>query len=167
MKKIILPVAAVLMLSACEDPWNREGVGFTGIDGEPRTIADVQGAAAFVAPDTNVPAELAALPTIQVSSTETDVSKLAGVAISNGGRSGSNAVQLSGGSTSMFLSTVKVNGTMFGVLRAPQGSKVDNSIGTIFGDRTERFTGCIAAGQVYGKGSTSKSSGFAVPLNCS
>lgn len=168
MKKILLPAIAILTLSACEDPFNREGVGFTGIDGEPRTVSDVKGAVAFVPPATNVPAELAELPTIQASTDKTEFDKVAGVAIDNGGRSDTSAVQLTGSSSTMFLSTVSVNGTLFGVLRTESNSvKVDNSIGAAFGSQTERFTGCLPAGDVYRKGGSSRSSGFAVPLNCS
>lgn len=168
MKKIILPALAVLTLSACEDPFNRQGVGFTGIDGEPRTVSDVKGSVAFVPEATNVPAELAELPTIQVTSDKVEADKLAGVAIDNGGRSGANAVELTGSDMTLYLSTVDVNGTLYGVLRTSGNStRVDNSIGTIFGSETERFTGCVPAGDVFGKGSSSRSSGFAVPLNCS
>ncbi|WP_424831181.1 hypothetical protein [Ruegeria sp.] len=168
MKKIILPALAVLTLSACEDPLNREGVGFTGIDGEPRTISEVKGAAAFLPDATNVPAELAELPTVQVTSDKVEADKLAGVAIDNAGRTSANAVQLSGADTDMYLSTVSVNGTLYGVLRTVNNStRVDNSVGEIFGSETERFTGCLPAGNVYGKGSSSRSSGFAIPLNCS
>ena len=141
---------------------------FTGIDGEPRTVSDVKGAVAFVPPATNVPAELAELPTVHVQSDKVDFEKIAGVAIDNGGRSDTSAVHLSGSSTDMFLSTVRVNGTLFGVLRTPNNSvKVDNSVGATFGSETERFTGCLPAGDVYRKGGSSRSSGFAVPLNCS
>ncbi|WP_299659454.1 lipoprotein [uncultured Ruegeria sp.] len=167
MKKILLPALAVLTLSACEDPFNREGVGFTGIDGEPRTVSDVKGAVAFVPSATNIPAELAKLPTVQVSSDKTELEKIAGVAIDNGGRTDANAVQLEGSDTNMYLSTVSVNGKLFGVLRTENNStKVDNSIGSTFGNQTERFTGCLAAGDVYRKGSSARSAGFAVPLNC-
>ncbi len=167
MKKILLPALAVLTLSACEDPFNREGVGFTGIDGEPRTVSDVKGAVAFVPSATNIPAELAKLPTVQVSSDKTELEKIAGVAIDNGGRTDANAVQLEGSDTNMYLSTVSVNGKLFGVLRTENNStKVDNSIGSTFGNQTERFTGCLASGDVYRKGSSARSAGFAVPLNC-
>ncbi|WP_176797664.1 membrane lipoprotein lipid attachment site-containing protein [Ruegeria halocynthiae] len=167
MKKILLPALAVLTLSACEDPFNREGVGFTGIDGEPRTVSDVKGAVAFQPPSTNIPAELAKLPAIQVSSDKSEYEKIAGVAIDNGGRTDTNAVQLEGSDTNLFLSTVSVNGQLFGVLRTQNNStKVDNSIGSTFGAQTERFTGCLAAGDVFRKGSSERSSGFAVPLNC-
>jgi len=166
MKKIILPAIAVLTLSACEDPFDREGIGFTGIDGEPRDVGDVDGAVAFLPPETNVPAELAELPTIRVATDKTELSKVAGVAITNGGKNETNAVQLSGNQNNLFLSTVSVNGTLFGVLRTGSGH-VDNSVGTVFGSETERFTGCLPAGDVYRKGNSSRSSGFAVPLNCS
>ncbi len=168
MKKILLPTIAVLTLAACEDPFNRQGVGFTGIDGEPRTVSDVPGTVAFVPPATNVPAELAELPTVSVLSDEVDISKIAGVAIDNGGQSDGNAVPLSGNSQNLYLSTVNVNGTLFGVVRTRSSNvRVDNSVGAVFGSETERFTGCLAAGDVYRKGSSEKSSGFAVPLNCS
>ncbi len=167
MKKILLPALAVLTLSACEDPFNREGVGFTGIDGEPRTISEVKGAAAFVPQATNIPAELAELPTVRVTSDETEMSKLAKVAIENGGRTDTSAVELSGQSTNLLLSTVQVNNSLFAVLRTAEGdTRVENSIGSAFGAQTERFTGCLPAGEVYRKGSSSRSSGFAVPLNC-
>ncbi len=167
MKKILLPALAVLTLSACEDPFNREGVGFTGIDGEPRTVSDVKGAVAFLPPETNIPAELAKLPTIQVTSDKAGADKLAGVAIDSGGRTDANAVPLSGSDTNLYLSTVGVNGQLYGVLRTENNStKVDTSIGSAFGEQTERFTGCLPAGDVFRKGSSERSSGFAVPLNC-
>ncbi len=167
MKKILLPALAVLTLSACEDPFNREGVGFTGIDGEPRTVSDVKGAVAFLPPETNIPAELAKLPTVQVTSDKAELEKIAGVAIDNGGRSDANSVQLTGSDTNLYLSNVSVNGQLFGVLRTENNStKVDTSVGSAFGAQTERFTGCLPAGDVYRKGSSERSSGFAVPLNC-
>jgi len=168
MKKILLSTATILALAACEDPYNREGVGFTGIDGEPRTISDVKGAAAFVPPATNVPAELAELPAVPVSTDETETEKVARVAIDNGGRSDTNSVILTGSDTNLFLRTVSVNGTLFGVLRTANNStRVDNAIGANFGRNAEQFTGCLPAGEVYRKGSSERSSGFAVPLNCS
>ncbi len=168
MKKILLSTITVLSLAGCEDPFNREGVGFAGIDGEPRTISDVPGAVAFVPPATNIPAELAELRTVSVLSDQVDPSKVAGVAIDNGGRTDTSAVQLTGSDTNLFLSTVNVNGTLFGVLRTPTNTTtVDNSIGATFGSQTERFTGCLPAGDVFRKGSSERSSGFAVPLNCS
>ncbi|QFT73740.1 hypothetical protein FIU92_11920 [Ruegeria sp. THAF33] len=168
MKKILLSTIAVLTLAACEDPFNREGVGFTGIDGEPRTISDVPGAVAFLPDATNVPAELAELRTVTLLSDEVEPSKVASVAIDNGGQTPNTAVQLQGSDTNLFLSTVSVNGTLFGVLRTSSNSvKVDNSIGVGFAEETERFTGCLPAGGVFRKGTSEKSSGFAIPLNCS
>ncbi len=168
MKKILLSTITVLALAACEDPYNRQGVGFTGIDGEPRTISDIPGAVSFLPRATNVPAELAVLPAVQVTSGETDPQKLARVAIDNGGRSDANSVALTGLSTNMFLSTVSVNGTLYGVLRTDSSStRVDNEVGAAFGRNAEQFTGCLPAGDVYRKGSSQRSSGFAVPLNCS
>ncbi len=170
MKKILLPAIAFLTLAACEDPWNREGVGFTGIDGEPRTTADVPGTVAFQPPLTNVPAELAALPPVRVASDDTSLEKMAGVAIENGGRTTNNAVVVEGADRNLMLSTVKVNNTLFAVLREPSNSsaRMDNSVGASFVSRIERLTGCLAAGgTAYGKGSRRSSTGFAVPLNCS
>ncbi|MEX0340064.1 MAG: hypothetical protein AB3N11_13615 [Arenibacterium sp.] len=168
MKKILLSTITVLALAACEDPYNREGVGFTGIDGEPRTISDVPGAAAFLPPAVNIPAELALLPTIPVVTDETEPQKVASAAINNGGRTDTSAVVLEGSDTSLFLSTVSVNGNKYGVLRTLNSStRVDNEIGAAFGRNAEQFTGCLPAGDVFGKGSSQRSSGFAVPLNCS
>ena len=167
MKKILLSTATVLALAACEDPYNRSGVGFTGIDGEPRTTADVPGTVAFLPPATNVPAELAVLPAVQVTTSETDPQKVARVAIDNGGQTDTSAVVLSGSDMNMYLSTVNVNGALYGVLKTDGRTRVDNKVGATFGQATEQFTGCLPAGQVFRKGSSSRSSGFAVALNCS
>ncbi|CUJ85641.1 hypothetical protein RUE5091_00367 [Ruegeria denitrificans] len=168
MKKILFSSMIVLALAACEDPYNREGVGFTGIDGEPRTLSDVPGAVGFLPPATNVPAELAVLPEVAVTTDATELEKVARVAIENGGRSDTSAVVLTGQDTNLFLSTVNVNGTLYGVLRtANNTTRIDNQIGANFGRNAEQFTGCLPAGDVYRKGSSGSSSGFAVPLNCS
>ncbi len=108
------------------------------------------------------------LPAVAVSTDQTDPEKVARVAIDNGGRSDANSVVLTGSDMNMYLSTVNVNGTLFGVLRTENNStRVDNRIGAAFGQNAEQFTGCLPAGQVYRKGSSSRSSGFAVALNCS
>ncbi|WP_420584596.1 hypothetical protein [Ruegeria sp.] len=168
MKKILLSTATILALAACEDPYNRQGVGFTGIDGEPRSISDVKGAAGFLPDATNIPAELAELPTISVTTDEVETDKVSRVAIDNGGRSDTNSVLLSGSDMNLFLSTVNVNGTTYGVLRTANNStRISNEVGAAFGRNAEQFTGCLPAGDVYGKGSSDRSSGFAVPLNCS
>ena len=166
MKKILLSTITVLALAACEDPFNRQGVGFTGIDGEPRTISEIPGAAAFLPPATNVPAELAELPTISVTTDQTEIENLARVAIDNAGQNTENAVHLTARGKNLYLSTVDVNGTLFGVLRTSSG-RVNNSFGGGFGQNVEQFTGCLPAGNVYRKGNSKRSSGFAVPLNCS
>ncbi|WP_158541308.1 hypothetical protein [Ruegeria sp. A3M17] len=168
MKKILLSTIAVFALAACEDPYNRSGVGFTGIDGEPRTVSDVPSAVAFLPDATNIPAELAVLPAIPVVTDQTETEKVARVAIDNGGRSDTNAVVLTGSDMNLFLSTVSVNGTLFGVLRTANNStRIDNDIGAAFGQNAEQFTGCLPAGDVFRKGSSTRSSGFAVALNCS
>ncbi|KUJ76974.1 hypothetical protein AVO45_10845 [Ruegeria marisrubri] len=169
MKKILLPAIAFVALSACEDIWDREGVGFTGLDGEPRTTALQAGAAAYVAKDVNIPAELAGVPTIRVSTDQTEPDKMAGVAVDNGGRTPGSAVEVTAEDRNLMLSTVQVNDTLYAVLRAPEGdsSKIDSSVGPKFGSRVQRLTGCLPAGDVYKKGSSSRASGFAVPLDCS
>ena len=111
---------------------------------------------------------MAVLPTIQVSTSETDPQKIARVAIENGGQTDTDAVVLTGSATNMFLSTVNVNGALYGVLRTDSSrTRVDNKVGAAFGQAAEQFTGCLPAGQVFRKGSSSRSSGFAVALNCS
>ena len=169
MKKILLSTIAVLTLTACEDPFNREGVGFTW--NRWRTTHDfgrTRSRSLSARCDQRIPAELAELRTVTLLSDEVESSKVASVAIDNGGQTPDNAVQLQGSDTNLFLSTVSVNGTLFGVLRTPSNSvKVDNSIGVSFAEETERFTGCLPAGNVFRKGTSEKSSGFAIPLNCS
>ncbi|WP_170769120.1 hypothetical protein [Ruegeria lacuscaerulensis] len=168
MKKILLSTITVLALAGCEDLYNRQGVGFAGLSGEPRTSSDVPGTVAFVPESRNIPADLAELTPVSVSTGETEAQKVARVAIDNGGRGDSNAVVLNGSGTNLFLSTVNVNGTPYGVLRTANNStRVDNEIGAAFGRNAEQFTGCLPAGDVFRKGSSSRSSGFAVALNCS
>ena len=166
MKKILFSTMTVLALAACEDPLDRKGVGFTGINGEPRSISDVPGTAAFLPPATNVPAELALLPTINVTTDQTESEKVARVAIDNAGQNDETAVPLTASGANLYLSTVNVNGTLYGVLRTSSG-RVSNTYGSGFGQNIEQFTGCLPAGDVFAKGSSDRSSGFAVPLNCS
>ncbi|MEX0367337.1 hypothetical protein [Ruegeria sp. HKCCD8929] len=169
MKKILLPALAFVTLSACEDIWNREGVGFTGIDGEPRTIVESREAAGFVASRDSVPAELAGLTTPQLLTEETDPAKVAGVAIDNGGRVPGQAVEIGGDRQTLMLSTVSVNNVLYAVLRTPEGAadRMDVSTGPRFAASIPRLTGCLIGGNVYQKGTSSlRTSGFAAPLNC-
>ena len=169
MKKILLCTFAALTLSGCQDFWNREGVGFSGIDGEPRSISEQPGAVGSVARDVNIPAELAVVPTIRVVSEQTALPEMAGVAVENGGRNPNNAVEVTGQNQNLMLSNVQVNSTLFAVLRPADGDsrRVDSNLGASFGNRIEQLTGCLPAGDVYRQGRRNRTAGFAVPLNCS
>jgi hypothetical protein len=169
MYKILLPALAVIGLSACDDFWDREGVGFTGINGEPRTITAEKGGAEYVSRRGGVPAELAGQPVIRVAAETQDLSDLAGVAIANGGRDLNTAVEVGGGDGILMLSQVEVNGILFAVLRSPVGTngKIAGDQGAPFASSVPRLTGCLVSGDAYQAGtSKSQTSGYAVPVNC-
>jgi len=169
MYKILLPAIAVIGLSACDDIWDREGVGFTGINGEPRTITAEKGGADYVSRRGGVPAELAGHPVIRVNVDAQDLTELAGVAIANGGRDLNTAVEVGGGDGTLMLSQVDVNGILFAVLRTPVGTndKIAGDQGAPFASSVPRLTGCLVSGDAYQAGTSDKqTSGYAVPLNC-
>lgn len=168
MKKILLPVAALLSLSAC-GLFHREGVGFTGLNGEPTTFTEQRGSADYVARRLSVPAELAGLPTVRLQQDAGDIERLANVAISNGGRTPLNAVEVEANNQNFMLSTVEVNGVLFGVLRAPENTtnRLPEGAGNAFLASVPRLTGCLPAGNTaYASGSANRPTGVAVPLNC-
>ncbi|SDE19505.1 hypothetical protein [Ruegeria marina] len=169
MKNFLLPVAALMSLSACASWFQREGVGFTGIDGEPKSVTAEKGSADFVARRLSLPAELAGKPTPRLQSDKGDLDSLAGVAISNGGRNPTTAVEVGAGSTDAYLSTVEVNGVLFAVLRTPEDGidRLPEGAGAGFARSVPRLTGCLAGGQVYQAGTAKRPTGLAVPLNCS
>lgn len=169
MKNLLLPVAALLSLSACGSWFHREGVGFTGIDGEPKTVTAEKGAADYVARRMSLPAELAGKPTPRLQSDKGDINSLAGVAIANGGRSPATAVEVGAGDVDLYLSTVEVNGVLFAVLRTPEDGidRLPEGAGAGFAQSVPRLTGCLAGGQVHQAGTAKRPKGLAVPLNCS
>ncbi|GGH29732.1 hypothetical protein SAMN05444007_105302 [Cribrihabitans marinus] len=169
MKKILLPAFAFAALSACTGLFNREGVGFTGIDGEPRTLAEAEARAGQVSRNMTVPVALGRLPTVRVATDEADLAKLARTAISNGGRSPANAVEVGGNRRPLMLSTVAVNNVLFAVLRTPDSdlTPMEPSTGQAFVGSVPKLTGCLPAGNAYGASRSGRSSsGFAVPINC-
>lgn len=167
MKKILLPLFAFASLSACASLWHREGVGFTGIDGEPRTIQDVPEAADYVARRESVPAELAGVPTVRLQTEGGSIDDLAGIAIANGGRTPLNAIEVGGNDQTLMLSTVEVNGVLFAVLRTQEnGNRIPADSAGAFSTSVPRLTGCLVGGRVYQAGSGNKTNGLGVPLDC-
>lgn len=170
MKNLLLPALclSVLAVSACENLWNRQGIGFTGINGEPKTFTETRGRDDYVARRLSVPAELAGIPTTRVQSDKAGVDDLAKAAIAAGGRTPDTAVQVGGESQTLMLSTVQVNSTLFAVLRTPSeiSARMAPDAGAAFLSSVPRLTGCLAAGDVYQRGSTSRTTGVAVPLDC-
>lgn len=168
MKHFLLPALAALSFAACSEAAPRKGVGFTGIDGEPRTLS-TRDTEVYFGRSLSVPVAFAELPARQVISDAPDQGGQALVAIDNGGRVVGNAVEVGGFDRVLMLSSVAVNGTLFAVLRAPQNSVFEITPVTTasFGAAVPRLTGCLAAGNVYQKGrSTRRTEGLAVPLNC-
>ncbi|MFA3918147.1 hypothetical protein [Ruegeria hyattellae] len=168
MKHFLLPTIAALSLAGCTEAGPRKGVGFTGIDGEPRTLSTRDTDANF-GRSLSVPVAFAELPTRQVISDAPDQGAQALVAIDNGGRLVGNAVEVGGSDRVLMLSSVAVNGSLFAVLRAPENSvfKITSATTASFGAAVPRLTGCLTAGNVYQKGKSSRrTQGLAVPLNC-
>lgn len=170
MKPYLLPIAALALLSACSSWGPKSGVGFTGIDGEPKTFSETPGSAGYVTRARGIPVELAQIPTVRLQSDADELQKLAKVAINNGGRTQSNAVEVGGDTRTLMLSTVQVNQVLFAVLRTPDSDfgKIDPATGSGFASSVPRLTGCLPAGNVYARNAdTSRASnGYAIPLNC-
>lgn len=168
MKNILLSAIAVASLSACAFGPAR-GVGFTGIDGEPRGLSADRGSADYVGRLLSVPVAFAELPTIRVISDAPDQASQAQVAIDNGGRVSGNAVEVGGLDRTLMLSSVDVNGTLFAVLRTPEDSlnRITPASTSNFAAAVPKLTGCLPAGNVYQKGrSGNRTAGLAIPLNC-
>ncbi len=169
MYKILLPAIALIGLSACDDIWDREGVGFTGIDGEPRTITAAKGGADYVSRRGGVPAQFAGQPVIPVRVESQELSELAGVAIANGGRDLNTAIEVSGEAGTLMMSQVDVNGILFAVFRTPTSGDGQMAAGRggAFAASVPRLTGCLVAGDAYQAGTSERRTiGYAVPLNC-
>ncbi|WP_425043754.1 hypothetical protein [Primorskyibacter sp. S87] len=162
---VLLPVlAAATLVSACDGWRYREGVGFTGIDGEPKTFeqANVQ----LVSRGASVSAELAGVAPIALQAKGSSQEDLAKVALANGGRRPPQAVEVGMGDRMMMLSNVSVNGTLFAVLRAPEGERVrlSENAGTAFVSAVPRLTGCLPKGNAYSQGR--RPSALAVAVDC-
>lgn len=167
MKKILLPALALALIPFGTFAKPQRGIGFTGIGSEPRALSARHGSADYLGRSPSVPVALAGIPPRRVRVEPTDQAGLAKVAIENGGRVPSNAVEVGGDSQSLMLSTVDVNGTLFAVLRTPEGRSngVNEAAGANFANAVPRLTGCLPGGNVYGTGRRS-ATGYAVPLNC-
>lgn len=169
MMTVLRPLLACTLcvgLAAC-DNWNtRQGVGFTGLSSEPRSLPADSGG--MVTRGVAVPVALAGLPPVRVQAGAGSMDQLAGAAIAAGGRSPASAVPVGGQSGTMMLSTVEVNGQPFAVLLPPEDARTRMVTGAQgrFQSSVLRLTGCKPAGPAYAAGSAARPSGLAVPLNC-
>ncbi len=159
-----------LSLSGCGLWGQKKGVGFTGIDGEPKvltnTFATEQG---DVTQAESVPIALAGLPPVRLQAEAETQADRAAVAIPAGGTTPRNAVVVGDASQTMMLSTVEVNGELFAVLRVPEGGRgrMAEGAGPAFVSSVPRLTGCLAGSGAYAQGSAERPKGLAVKMNCS
>lgn len=172
MKHLTLPACLLFAtLSACNGWGYHKGVGFTGIDGEPKTLSDRSAApSGVVGRVISTPEALAGLPPVALRTEAVSPAELAGVAIANGGRLPASAVLVGLNGAEMMLSTVQVNGLLFAVLRLPEGQRGRMATGSAnaFVAAVPRLTGCLADGGAYAQGgSADRPQGLAVALNCS
>lgn len=168
MKKILLSAIALATLAACANTLPKRGIGFTGIDGEPRSLSESRGSADYVGRFMTVPVAFAELAPRRVISDAPDQAKLARVAVDNGGRVPGAAIEVGGDERTLMLSSVEVNGALYAVLRTPENSPfaIAPNVASGFGRSIPRLTGCLPAGNVYQNGSGKRATGLAVPLNC-
>ncbi|WP_146344701.1 hypothetical protein [Falsiphaeobacter marinintestinus] len=167
-KLTLLMTASVVLLAACDFGYHR-GVGFTGIDGEPSSVAQADAEQGIVSRAASSSAALASLPSIVLQADGTSVDKLAGAAISHGGRNFNDALPVKLAGQDHMLSTVQVNSVLFAVLRQPAGnpSRMGSGAGPAFLAAVPQLTGCLAASEAFASGSAENPLGLAVPLDCS
>lgn len=164
--KPFLACAICVGLAACDNWSTRKGVGFTGIDGEPRMLEQADGVP--VTRGVSTPIALARRPMIHVQTAAAPVADLAGVAIGAGGQSDLDAVAVSGAQSTLMLSLVNVSGQPFAVLRPAEGerSRMEQGAQARFPASVLRLTGCRAVGAAYAAGGTQRPTGLAVPVDC-
>ncbi|TDE33824.1 hypothetical protein [Antarcticimicrobium sediminis] len=167
MKRLLASACLICTaLSGCAGLNYRHGVGFTGIDGEPKvpTVQSDRTVSRAAGPI----AELAARTPQRLQVASGDPAVLAETAIHNGGQTMANAIPATLGGAQMMLSTVEVNGVPHAVLRLPEGQRMrlSDGSGAGFADAVPRLTGCLAAGPAYRRDRPALEAGLAVPLNC-
>lgn len=159
----------ILSLSACGSWGYQRGVGFTGIDGEPRSVAEANGQPDIVTRAQSPLERLASLPAPNLRTEPGPQSDLAAVAIANGAGTPQGAAPVRLDGQELMLSMVRVNGQMFGVLKVPDGNpgRMGPGAAAAFTGSAERLTGCLPTAGAYAHGGADRPKGLAVPLNCS
>ncbi|TDK41086.1 hypothetical protein [Antarcticimicrobium luteum] len=167
MKRLLASACLICTaLSACTGLNYQRGIGFTGIDGEPKASATRTGGTVTRAAG---PIQaLAARPPQRLRVGDGDPGALAATAIAHGGQTGTTAVPATLGGAPMMLSTVEVNGVLHAVLRLPEGrrGRFADDAGAAFAGAVPRLTGCLAAGPTYRRDRPMEHAGLAVPLDC-
>ncbi|GAA6202340.1 hypothetical protein [Aquicoccus sp. SU-CL01552] len=154
------------VLAACNGPNYQRGIGFTGIDGEPRAEAsqDSDTVSRAVGP---VEA-LAAHPPQRLRVATGDPAEMAAIAIAHGGQGAADSIPATLGGAPVRLSMVEVNGLLHAVMRLPEGrrGKLAAGSGPAFSAAVPRLTGCVTAGPAYLRERPAASAGAAVPVDC-
>ncbi len=153
-------------LSACSGLNYQRGIGFTGIDGEPRAQANQGGATVSRAVG---PVEaLAAQPPQRLRVATGDPAEIATTAIEYGGQGAADSIPATLGGAPVRISMVEVNGRLHAVMRLPEGrrGKLGAEAGPAFSAAVPRLTGCVVVGPTYLRERPATSAGAAVPVDC-
>jgi len=153
-------------LSACNGPNYQRGIGFTGIDGEPRARAASAGGT--VSRASGPIQALAARPPQRLRVATGDPAQMAAAATAHGGQGAADSIPATLGNAPLRVSMVEVNGLLFAVMRLPEGQrgKLAAGAGPAFSAAVPRLTGCVAVGPAYVNTRPAKSAGVAVPVDC-
>ncbi|MDX2485337.1 MAG: hypothetical protein QNK42_16950 [Pseudodonghicola sp.] len=167
MKPLLASVCLICTaLSGCAGHNYRHGIGFTGIDGEPKapSVQSDSSVSRAVGPI----AELAARTPQRLQVASGVPAVLAEAAIHAGARSEPGAIPATLGGAPMMLSTVEVNGVSHAVLRFPEGQRgqLGDGSGAAFADAVPRLTGCLTAGPTYRRDVPAQEAGLAMPMDC-
>lgn len=167
MKRLLASACLLSMtLTACTGLNYQRGLGFSGIDGEPRQPVAQSTAAVSRAPG---PIQALAARPPQALRVETgDPGAIAMAAIAHGGQTDATAIPASLHGAPVMVSAVEVNDALYAVMRLPQGrrGRFAAGAGPAFAAAVPRLTGCLAAGPAYRRDRPAAAVGVAVPLDC-
>lgn len=160
---LLLACLICTALSACNGLSYPRGTGFTGIDGEPKAPAQQSDAVSRAVGPIQA---LAARPpqTLRVETGAPDAMAMA--AIAHGGRTDAAAIPATLHGAPVMISTVEVNGTLYAVMRLPEGrgGRFAAGAGPAFAAAAPRMTGCLATGPAYRRDRPATAAGGAARL---
>lgn len=166
--KPVLAIACLICttLSACSGLNYQRGMGFSGIDGEPK--APVAQPGGTVSRAVGPIQALAAHPPQLLQVASGDPAALAATAVANGGQGEANSIPATLRGAPVRISMVGVNDSLYAVMRLPEGmrGKLGPGAGPSFAAAVPRLTGCVAAGPAYRRDRPANAAGLAVPLDC-